>query len=83
VVLPESLTELSPRHLIAISKGGGEGRPPGTHGPTELLGHEQRLLRLLASKKTELSLGRAKPAIGLQRIRGLSKHKRVCRQESE
>jgi hypothetical protein len=38
VVPLESLTELGPRHLVAIRKGGGEGCPPGTHGPTELLG---------------------------------------------
>jgi hypothetical protein len=40
VVPPESLVELSPWHLVAVPKGGGEGRPPGTHRPAELLGHE-------------------------------------------
>jgi hypothetical protein len=64
-VPPKSLTELSPRHLVAVRKGGGEGRPPGTRGPMELLGHEQRLLRLRVAEKTVLSLRRAKLAVGL------------------
>jgi hypothetical protein len=46
VVPPESLAELSPRHLVAGRKGGGDGRPPGTRRLAELLGHEQRLLHL-------------------------------------
>jgi hypothetical protein len=46
VVTPESLMELHPQHLVAVRKGGDEGRPPGTRRPVELLGHEQRLLRL-------------------------------------
>jgi hypothetical protein len=37
VVLLESLTGLSPRHLIAVRKGGDEDRPPDTRRPTELL----------------------------------------------
>jgi hypothetical protein len=81
VVPQESLTELSLGHLVAVRKGGGEGHPPGTHRPKELLGHEQRLLRLCAAEKTELSLSRAKLAIGLQRVRGLRKHRWVCHQE--
>jgi hypothetical protein len=40
VVLLESLTELSPWQLIAVRKGGGEGRPTGTRTPTELLGRK-------------------------------------------
>jgi hypothetical protein len=38
VVLAKSLAEQSPRHLIAIREGGGEGHPPGTCRPVELLG---------------------------------------------
>jgi hypothetical protein len=79
VVPLESLTELSPQHLIAVRKGGGEGRPSGTHGPTELLGHKQRLLGLRVVEKTKLSLGCAKSTIGLQWIHGLSEHRWVCR----
>jgi hypothetical protein len=37
VVLLESLTGLSPRHLIAVRKGGDEDRPPDTRRPAELL----------------------------------------------
>jgi hypothetical protein len=81
VVPPESLAELSPRHLVAIRKGGGEGLPQGTHGPVELLGYEQRLLCLRAVDKIELSLGRVKPAAGLQWVHDLSEHRWVCRQE--
>jgi hypothetical protein len=40
VVLPKSLVELNPWHLIAVKKGGGEGRPLGTLKPVELLGYE-------------------------------------------
>jgi hypothetical protein len=76
----ESLRELSPRHLVVVRKGGGEGRPRGTHRPVKLLGCEQRLLRPRAAKKTELSLGRAKPAVSLQRVCGLSEHRWVCHQ---
>jgi hypothetical protein len=46
VVPPESLTKLSPRHLVAIRKGGNEGRLPGTHRPMELLGHKQCIMCL-------------------------------------
>jgi hypothetical protein len=46
VVPSESLAELCPWHMIAIGKGGGEGHPPGTHNPVELLGREHCLLRL-------------------------------------
>jgi hypothetical protein len=65
VVLAESLVELNPRHLIVVWKGGGEGRPPGTYRPEDLLGREQRLMHLRAMEKTELSLGRVKPAVSL------------------
>jgi hypothetical protein len=41
VVPKESFAELSPWHLLAIRKGGSEGRPLGTRGPVELLGHDQ------------------------------------------
>jgi hypothetical protein len=34
VVPLESLTELGPRHLVVVRKGGSEGRPPGTCRPT-------------------------------------------------
>jgi hypothetical protein len=81
VVLAEILTELSPRHLMAIRKGGSEGRPPGTCRPTELLGREQRLLCLRAAKKTELGLGHAKPAVSLQRVHGLREYRWVCHQK--
>jgi hypothetical protein len=80
-VPPESLAELSPRLLVAVEKGGAESRPPGTHEPAKLLGHEQRLLHLRAAEKIKLSLGRAKPAVNLQRICGLSEHRWVCHQE--
>jgi hypothetical protein len=46
VVHTESLAELSPRHLVAIRKGGGEGCPLGTRRPAELLGHEYHFLHL-------------------------------------
>jgi hypothetical protein len=40
VVPPENLAELSPWNLVAIQKDGGEGRPPGTHGPAKRLGRD-------------------------------------------
>jgi hypothetical protein len=46
VVATESLEELSPWHLVAVRKGCGEGRPPGTYRPMEVRGREQRLLHL-------------------------------------
>jgi hypothetical protein len=54
-----------PCHLMAVRKGGDEGHPPGTHRPVELLGREHRLLHLRAAEKIDLSLSRAKPAVGL------------------
>jgi hypothetical protein len=65
VVPSESLMKLSPWHLVAVKKGGGEGCPLGTHAPAELLGRKQCLLHLRAAEKTELSLGSVKPAVGL------------------
>jgi hypothetical protein len=79
VVLLKSLTELRPRHLVVSGESGGEGRPPGTCGPIELLGCEQRLLDLGAAEEPELGLDHVKPIIGLQRIHGLNKHWRVHR----
>jgi hypothetical protein len=75
VVAPESLVELGLRYLVAIGKNGGEGRPPGTHGPAELLGHEYGLLSLRAAEETELSLDRPEPVIDIQRIHSLSEHR--------
>jgi hypothetical protein len=78
VVPPERLVELNPWHLVAVRKGASEGRPPGTRRPAEPLGREYRLLHLGAVEKIELSLDRVKPAIGLQRVHGLSEHRWVC-----
>jgi hypothetical protein len=76
-----SLTELSPQHLVAVGVSGGEGDPPDTHGFVELLGREQSLLDLRAAAKTELRLDHAKPVIGLQHICGLNEHRWVCHEE--
>jgi hypothetical protein len=71
VVSTEGLVELSPRHLLAILKSGGEVSPLSTGGPTKLLDCIQSLLELGTMQEPKLGLGDVKPVIHLKGIRRL------------
>jgi hypothetical protein len=79
VVSVEGLTELSPRHLVAVLKSGSEVSPPSTGGPTKLLGHLQSLLELSIVQQPKLRLEDAEPIICLKQISHLGLHRRVHR----
>jgi hypothetical protein len=77
VVSADGLVELSPQHLVAIPKCGGEVSPPSTGGPTKLLGHIQSLLELNTVQQPKLGLNNAKLVIHLKRISCLGERQRV------
>jgi hypothetical protein len=81
VVPTEGLTELGPRHLVAILRSGGEVSLPSIGRTTKLLGYIQSLLELSIVQEPKLGLGDAKPIIRLKLIRCLSEQRRVCHQE--
>jgi hypothetical protein len=81
VVSTEGLAELSPRHLVAVLKSGGEVGPPSFGGPTKLLGYVQSLLELSTLQEPKLEHGDAKLVIYLERISRLGEKQSVHRQE--
>jgi hypothetical protein len=81
VVPMEGLTELSPRHLVAVVKSGGVDSPPSTGRPTKLPSCIQSLLELNAVQEAKLGLNDAKSVICLERISRLGERPRVCHQE--
>jgi hypothetical protein len=68
---------------MVVLKSDGICGPPGTCGPTELLGYKECLLELREVKKFELRLSDAKPIVSLEQVYRLGKHRRVCCQEIE
>jgi hypothetical protein len=58
----KGLPELSPRHLVAVMKSGGEVNAPNTGGHTKLL-VVYSLLKLRIVQELKLELGDAKPVI--------------------
>jgi hypothetical protein len=66
VVSMEGLVKLSPRHLVATLKSGGEVSQPSTGGPMKLLGRVQSLLELDIVQEPKLGLGDVKPVIRLK-----------------
>jgi hypothetical protein len=54
VVSTVGLSELSPRHLVAVAKSGDVVSPPSTSGPMKLLGHVQSLLELSTVQEPKL-----------------------------
>jgi hypothetical protein len=79
VLSAEGLAKLSPWHLVAIMKSGGEVSPTRIGGPMKLLVLLQSLLELGTVQQPKLGLDDAKPIICLKRISRLDECRRVHR----
>jgi hypothetical protein len=73
----ESLTKLTPRHLIVRGASGNVVGPPCARISPQLLCCEESLLSLCVVHESELGLNHVKPVIGLQRFSCLSEEQRV------
>jgi hypothetical protein len=65
VVGAESITELSPRHLVIRWASGGVVGPPRAGVTPQLLRDEEGLLYLSVAQEPELGLHLPKPVVGL------------------
>jgi hypothetical protein len=77
----ESITELSPRHLVVYRASGGIVGPPCAGVATELLCGKEGLLHLHAVQEPKLGLDHLKPVIGLDRLSCLGEEWRVSGHE--
>jgi hypothetical protein len=81
VVGVESITELSPRHLLIHGASGGVVGPPRAGITPQLLRGEECFLYLGAAQEPELELHHPKPVVGLKRLSCLSEERQMRSRE--
>ena len=67
----ECLAELHPRYPVIGGVHGQKVGPSRAYRILKLMGDEERLLLVLASKESELLLDSPEPVVGIQRILNL------------
>jgi hypothetical protein len=73
----ESITELSPRHLVVYRASGGVVGPPRASVTTQLLCGEEDLLHLGVAQEPKLRLHHPKPVVSLKMFSCLGEERRV------
>jgi hypothetical protein len=81
VVGVESITKLSPRHLVIRGASGGVVGPPRTGVAPQLLCGEECLLHFGAAQEPKLGLHHPKPVVGLKRLSSLGEERRMRSRE--
>jgi hypothetical protein len=81
IVGAESITELSPLHLVVRRVSDGVVGPPCADVTTQLLCSEEGLLHFGAAQEPKLGLHHPKPVIGLKRLSCLGEERRVSGRE--
>jgi hypothetical protein len=77
VIVAESITELSPRHLVIRGASGGVVGPSRTGVALQLLRGEEGLLHLGAAQEFELRLHHPKLVVSLKRLSCLGEERRM------